>query len=175
MANLLFFLALLIFPLFFLVQTVTIRFEYYNEPVISVDFILFALWFYPERKRKRKRKRKKNIKMAFRFLNVSKRPLEYFIKNSEIELRHFEIYPNENEPDRAALKLQGFRSFFSAFFALIESKAKKVTLKNRILGEYQVHNKDKGTRHIDILLYTSLKTMLFSFFQLVFSAFFKKR
>ena len=94
MANLLFFLALMLFPLFFLTQTVTLRFQYYKEPVISIDFILFALFFFPERKRRKRRRKKRNIKKAFKFLSASLRPLEYFLKGSEFEVRNFEIFNN---------------------------------------------------------------------------------
>ena len=175
MANLLFFLALMLFPLFFLTQTVTLRFQYYKEPVISIDFILFALFFFPERKRRKRRRKKRNIRKAFKFLSASLRPLEYFLKGSEFEVRNFEIFNNGSEPDEAALKFQRLRSFFSAAYVFLAEKSKKVIIADRIFEDVSVYNTNEGFGRIDILLYTSIKNMLFSFFYLVFSAYGPKR
>lgn len=167
MANILLFLALLIFPLFFISQTVIIRVEYVDEPIISIDFIFFCLWIFPERKKNKRRKIKKRLK-RFKYLPKLRRAFLYFLKGSQIRISEPGFSDSSDSPSLSALKFQGIRSFYSLLLAYLSSRADAVSVDSSILNEESENNSYIKGKTI-LTLYSSIKNILFSFFILIFS------
>lgn len=166
MANLLFLAALLILPFFIISQTVTLRLEYISEPVISIDFIFFCLWLYPARKRRKKKKRLK-LKKRLKYTIAAKSALERFLADSEISLNSLRLKSFDSSPSKSVLKSQGISSLFNTLTAYLSAKAKNIIASDSISDVADVNNIEN---HVDIVLYSSIKNMLFSFFYLIYQS-----
>ena len=165
MFNLLLALILIVLISFIVIQSVTVRITYANEPIIDIDFTLFALVLYPARtKNQSKHNKSKYHRIKNNFIKAAavKRGLEFLFKRSHITVHDINVPERSSDPAKIAVRSQSISSIILIFLTYLSLKSESLTSEDKSF----VYLRKEGDHHrtyIDLSLSSTLCNVVITF------------
>ncbi len=165
MANLLF--SILIFTLFTLLQTISVRIYKFDELIIDIKFFHFHLILYPHRKSKKKKKATFFKRLRKKASNIlpTRVMVEKLISKSNIYIKEIVLFA-KSEVDTYFVRQYNLYNFVCVAIAYLQAKSRKLFFESNDEVIFS-SNTGQGSLNFDMTFYFKLFDLLIAFFSFI--------
>ncbi len=165
MVNLLLLLLLIAISILIILMSVSVRFIYFNEPIIRFDFLLFSILFFPSSNKQIKKESKRNISKATKnkFARAAsiKKALDYLLKRSIVKIEKIDLMLADTDPASFVLQEKNISALIFILITYLSLKTGNLITEDTHFISY---GENDAKTHIDITLSSTLFHILIAIF-----------
>ena len=165
MANLLLLLLLLTITVLIILMSVSVRFIYFDEPIIIFDFLLFSFLLFPSSNKRIKKEDQTNIqktaKNKLAKASSLKKSLDYLLKRSAVKIKRIDLKLANTEPANFVLQEKNISTLIFILITYLSLKTGNLITEDTHFISY---GENDAKTHIDITLTSTLFHILIAIF-----------